>query len=591
MPGNVGLRGFVLDLWRMVFVRPIRYGTFDLSAHSRGVAGIAVGVGTLYAITVASIVFANPLRSLSTLNVFVSGTEFVAIPGLLIPAVLCLLGVAFGLLLAGSQRSPWWRRILYLIVVWGALISVAGLSVGLGSRGPLAIACAALSAVVLLYCFAMWTGRTSPAWDAVILVVLASGILLAAYRAVVLQALVGTGSGELITVSFILAQVSSLALPIAFLSGVNATEFGVSLIAWGGADLGRRTAGRLLAPALVVLVLGWQWQALVRECIDDSGSVSAMLRQGVGAALLIALCLAIWRVAHRRVADPVTAPVEVGTGSVRLALPVAYGFTAPAFIAALLGALAASLNPLVSSQVTSALTSLIDILATDAFTNATRVLVVAGLGVGSVLLVRRGAALLGAIAGVDSLVLATYFWIPPEASDWMWTPSSIGNVGLVIATVLAVAWSIQRTWDKRRMSFLLVLALLSALIRQADFFALPLGFLIGASAVAVLVIGLVWGFLTDGGGVHGDAPRFPRDRRLLTVLGEFLFATTVVAWAVIGKDVDMSSTLSGVSSQAVLTIGSALVICVVLAAAPMPLRRGKRSDTVPADAGSHRVEG
>jgi hypothetical protein len=220
---------------------------------------------------------------------------------------------------------------------------------------------------------------------------------------------------------------------------------------------------------------------------------------------------------------------------------------------------------------------------------ATRVLVIAGLAVGAALLVRRGSVLLGAIAGVDAVVLATYFWVPSAISDWMWTPPSIGNVGLVVATVLAVAWTIRRTWDGARMSFLLVLALLSSLVRQADFFALPVGFLIGASAVAVLVIGLVWGFLTDGGGAHQDTPGFPRDRRLLTVLGEFLFATTVVAWAVIGKDVGMAATLSSASAQAVLTLGSALIISVLLASASpwMRVRRpeGARGDAVDSHGG------
>jgi hypothetical protein len=587
--GISGMRGFAADLWRMVFVRPVRYGTLDLSTHSRGVAGIAVGVAALYALTVASILLANPLRSVSSLKVSLSSDGLVAVPGLLVPAVLCLLGVAFGLLLAGSQRSPWWRRVLYLIVVWGALVSVAGFAVALGSSRPLGIASSALTVVVLLYCLAMWTGRTVPEWDTAVLVVLASGILLAGYRSVILQTLIGTESGELITVSFILTQVASLALPIAFLSGVNAAEFGVSLVAWGGADIGRRAVGRLVGPLVVIVVLGWQWQALVREAIDDFGSVSELVKQGLGAVILLILCLAVWRFTHRGAGERVSSPVDVGAGSVTVALPVAYAITAPAFIAALLGALVASVGTLVSRQIVDPLTTLLDIVGSDAFMTATRVLVIAGLAVGAALLVRRGSVLLGAIAGVDAVVLATYFWVPSAISDWMWTPPSIGNVGLVVATVLAVAWTIRRTWDGARMSFLLVLALLSALVRQADFFALPVGFLIGASAVAVLVIGLVWGFLTDGGGAHQDTPGFPRDRRLLTVLGEFLFATTVVAWAVIGKDVGMAATLSSASAQAVLTLGSALIISVLLASASpwMRVRRpeGAREDAVDSHGG------
>jgi hypothetical protein len=159
------------------------------------------------------------------------------------------------------------------------------------------------------------------------------------------------------------------------------------------------------------------------------------------------------------------------------------------------------------------------------------------------------------------------FGVPLVAPEWMWTPSALGNVGVVCATVLSLVWTFTRRWDRSRATFILVLALMSALIRQADFFAVPLGFLIGASAAALLIVGLVWGFLVDGGDAHADTPGFPRDRRLLALLGTFLFAITVVAWAVIGKDVGMTAALAATSRLALVTLGSALVIAVVLAAA------------------------
>jgi len=574
------VRGFLTGLWRIVLYRPVRFGTLDLSAHSRGVAGIAVGVAVLYALTVTSILFANPLRSVSSLKTSVSQTGVVAVPGLLIPGVLCLLGVAFGLLLAGSQRSPWWRRILYLIIVWGALISVAGIAIGLGSSRPLGIASAVLAAVILLHSLVIWTGRTNPTWDALILVLLSSGLLLASYRSLVLQNLIGTESGELITVAFILTQVASLALPLAFLSGVNATAFGVSLVSWSGADIGRRAAGWVVAVVIIVL-LGWSWQSVIRECFSDPEALGVLLRQGLGAVVLLLLCGAGWRLAHSGVGQRASStvdssPVGVATACIAVALPVAYGITASAFVAAFLGALVASLGTLLPVQVMEPATVLLDVVGTDAFITITRLAVVAGLVIGAAVLVKRGSALLGAIAAVDAVVLATVFWIPLLAPDWMWTPTSIGNLGMVFVTVMAVVWTARRSWNGDRRSFLLVLILLSALIRQADFFALPVGFLIGASAVALLVVGLVWGFLTDGGDTHHDAAGFPRDRRLLTLLGSFLFAITVVAWAVIGKDVGTSSTLSAASAQALLTLGTALIISVATAAASPWLRHRGR---------------
>ena len=274
-----------------------------------------------------------------------------------------------------------------------------------------------------------------------------------------------------------------------------------------------------------------------------------------------------------------------------VAVPVAYGITSSAFIGALLGALVASLGTLAPDQVVGPLSSVLDVVGSNAFVTTTRVLVVVGLVIGAAVLARRGSVLLAAIAAVDSVVLATVFWVPLLLPDWAWTPSSIGNVGLVVATVLAVVWSVLRRWSPDRFAFLLVLALLSALVRQADFFALPLGFVIGASAVALLIVGLIWGFLTDGGDAHEDAPGFPRDRRLLTLMGGFLFAITVVAWAVIGKDVGTSTTLSAVSAVALRTIGSAMIIAVVMASASPWLMNRREADARVAGVSSHGAEG
>ena len=124
---------FVSDLWRITIFQPVRYGTLDLGVHSRGVAGIAWAVVLLYTLTIASIIFAGPLRSSSPLLSSIGATSAAVVPTFLLPAALCLLAVAFGLLLAGSQRAPWWRRILYLIVIGAVLATVAAVGSGLGS--------------------------------------------------------------------------------------------------------------------------------------------------------------------------------------------------------------------------------------------------------------------------------------------------------------------------------------------------------------------------------------------------------------------------------------------------------------------------
>ncbi len=585
------VRTFLADLWRIVIFQPVREGTLSLKGHSRGVAGIVLGVTALYVLTVASILFANPIRSASSLRTSVNATGFVAVPSLLLPAVLCLLGIAFGLLLAGSQQAPWWRRILYLAVVWGALISVVGICVGLGASRSLAITSVVLAFVVLAYCIVMWFGRTAPAWDAVVLVVLTSGILLAAYRSLVLQALLGTESGELITVSFILTQVASLALPGAFLSGVNATAFGVSIVSWSGDDIGRRAVWWFVG-AIVVFVLGWQWISFGMGVGSGLDAVGSLAREGVAAFVLLSACTLVWlSVRRRRASSEDSSPVDVAAACVGVAIPVAYGVTSSAFIAALLSALVASLNTVVPEQVIAQISALLDLVASNAFITTTRVLVVAGLAVATLVLLRRGSHLIAAIAGVNALVVATTFWGGQIAPDWPWTPSSLGNIGLIYATFLGLWWTARRSWDRDRAAFILVLCLLSALVRQADFFAVPLGFVIGASAAALLIVGLIWGFLTEGGEAHEDSPRYPKDRQMLVLLGSFLFAITVVGWAVIGKDVGTSLLLSAAATQGLQMLGSAMIVVVVLASAsPWMSRPGKEADARSSAVPSHGVQ-
>ena len=560
-----GIGRFLQDLWLIVLFRPVRHGTLDLGPHARGVAGIAWAVAVLYGLVVVSIVLANPLRSVSDLESSISDTAFLVVPTFLLPAVLCLLGISFGLLLAGSQQAPWWRRILYLVVVGGALASVVGICIGLGSSRELAWASAILLGLALLYSIAIWTGRTSASWDGFIMVVLASGILLATYRSLVSQQLLGASSGELVTISLVLTQVATLAIPVAFLSGVNAAALGVSLASWSGEEVGRRSVP-VVGAVLVVVVLGWQWVVVVGRLLGGAGGWASGAREVAAATVLLGLCALAWRLCHRGAPAPDTSPVDVAASCVAVAVPVSYGVTAAAFLSALIGALGVSLSLAFSDAVASPFLQLLDIVGSLAFLEGVRVAVVGGLLIGAVVLARRGASILAAVAGIDAIVLATFYWTGRFLPGWEWSPTALGDVGLVIATALAVAWTVRRRWSRERSGFLILLVLLSALVRQADVLAVPLGFLIGASAAALLVVGLVWGFLTDGGQAHEDSPRFPRDRQLLTLLGTFLFAITIVAWAVIGKDVDTSIVLADAGGQAVWTLGSAMVITVVLSA-------------------------
>lgn len=562
---------FISDLLRIVIFQPVRYGTLALGSHSAGVAGITWAVTLLYGLTVASILMANPLRSVSPIQAQIDATSNLVVPAFLIPAVLCLLGISFGLLLAGSQRAPWWRRVLYLVVVGAILGSVAAIGAALGQGGALSWATVAVLLVAIAYVVLMWLRRTRPAIDAIVLVSLSSLTLLLTYRSLVLQSVLGSGGEQTVTAaSLILQQVATLALPVAFLSGINAAALGISVVAWGGEELGRRAA--MWVSLLVAgIALGLQWVFIARDAIMDSSAVPGRVTRVVAAVVIIAVCWIMWRLCRGRGGARDVSPVRVSSSGVAVAVPVSYGVTAAAFIGALVGAVVIALQLVASPEAAKPLMGLLDLTGSTAFSSAVRVAAIVGLLLGAVVLVRRGERLLAEVAAVYAVILGSVYItvIPPE---WFWTPSAVGDVGLIAATGCAIAWTARGSWHRGRAAFILTLAFLSALVRQADFFAVPLGFLIGASATALLIVGLVWGFLTDGGEAHENAPRYPGDRQLLVLLGTFLFGAAIVAWAVLGKVVATTLLLSEVSALALQTLGTALIIVVIFEASGLAFR-------------------
>lgn len=566
VPRRIAL--YLADLWRVVFVNPVRYGTLALGPHSAGIAGVAWAVTVIYAVTVGSILLANPLRSVSSLQSQIDVTSNLVIPTFLVPAVLCLIGIAFGLLLAGSQRAPWWWRVLYLVVVGAVLVSIAVIAAGLGSGGILSWVSAALLLVTLAYVIGMWIRRTRPAVDVVVLVTLCCLVMLVSYRSLVTQAILGTEGEQLVvTAGLILRQVSTLALPVAFLSGISAAALGISFVSWGSEELGRRaTVPVTLAIAAVALLV--QWILVVRGIAVEPDQMVTRLTQLVSALLLVALCWCAWWWSHRGYGERDVSPVRVAETAVVVAVPVSYAVTAAAFIAALLSTLTIALQLLAPGSIVQVVQVMLDGAGSTEFTQAVRAAVVVGLVIAAVIFVRMGRHLMGAIAATYALVLGSVFltFIPAE---WSWTPSAVGDVGLVTASGLVIRWSVTRGWSRGRAGFVLTLTLLAALVRQADFFAVPLGFLIGASATAVLIVGLVWGYLTDGGEAHENSPRYPGDRQLLVVLGTFLFGATIVAWAVLGKIVATALVLSDVAALAVTTLGTGLIIVVIFESIPL----------------------
>ena len=570
---------FVVRLLRDVIYVPVRTGTLDLRAHPGAIAGITWAVTAIFVAVLLAILLARPLRAVSPLDVFVSedGGSTV-VPSFLVPAVLVLLAVSFALALAGSQRCRLWLRLLMLVVVVGVLTGFV--AVGLEPGAVSATSVGALVAVVLTaaWSLAIWTGRTHAALDVFVLLVLCGATLLLAYAAQAGRLGGGGTSLTLVTTSLLLSYVGILATPIAFISGLGATALGIDVVGSAGSDLGRR-APLVLSAIVAAGVIAWQVVVAVPDRLSQASvdGAWAIGRGLVVALVVVGLSAAAWGLCHRgasRESDEAHDLPQVSAVALRVGEPVAYGLTATVVATGLAGVvlfIAAGGWPLgiedALAGVRDGLSRVVGWLGRLDVVTGVRLAVVAVMVIFAVVAARRGRALVASIASIDAVVIAAYFGLPYLTPDWALATDALGDIGVAAAAVLLAWWGIRRQIDRARMSLVLVLALLSALVRQADFFSLPFGFVIGASTLALLLIGLVWSFLTDGGAAHQDAPHYPRDAQLLLVLARALFGISIVAWAVLGKEVGISSSLGEATSQAVLTLGTALVITGVLAAA------------------------
>lgn len=561
---------YVTGLATNVVIDPIRNGTLRLSGHSPVVAGVAVFVGIVYAALLAAIAAARPLRAASDFVADTSRGGVSVIPSFLVPMLLFLLGLSFALVLAGSQRSHPILRGTMLVAVMaivGSIVMVVPSRETAGTIWWLSVSCLAAAA---LYCVVMWWGRTPASLDFLLLFVLLEATIAAAYRSTV----VGQASSDLrfdiVTTALLLTYLTLLASPLAFSGGLSAVGVGVATLAWSG-DFLRRRGGVAAVTVLAAVIAVWQaWLTWGNARQGLSAEPDAWLRGMAGALLVASVGWAAWMwcAGRRRVetdGDREDDAVDIVGEAGRFGLPIGYGLQSAVLVSAILGMVSVGLAVLAPDVSTEAIGSVIEALSTMTAATAVRCAVVAGLLAAAVVLARRQRWTLAAVAAVDAVVIGSLVLMSGDGwlSSWAWTPEQFGDLGVVLAGLLAMRAIARRTWNRDVAGLVLVVLLMSALMRQAAILEVPIGLLLSASATALLIFGLAWGFVTGGSSVHEDSAHAHRDRRLLLFLGQSLYGIALVAWAVIGKEVDALATLSEVTALALLTVGTSLILVTV----------------------------
>lgn len=559
------VRSFIALMVRDVIVVPVRDGTLQLRNHPPVIAGVTWVVTGVIGILIAGIVFANPLRRSSEMTGMVDESGASIVPKFLVPAILFVLALAIALVLAGSQRMRLWLRILLFLVCTGILGDLISSSTVVGASSAWIIW--TVFAVLVAYCMLIWTRRTQLATDFFILLALTMLITVLSYRRFVDGNALMDAPFDLVTTATLIITLTSLAMPAAFMSGLSATKLGVSLGVAAGAFAARRISVRV-ASLILVGIIAYQIIAVTPAFIERWKVLGPLPAVGstAGGFGFISVCLLAWWLAHRVSGGWSVLERDVADIASAAALPIAYVLMAPLLISNVIALFGATVTLGGSADAQSRVIAAVQAFGSETAASAARVVVTVVLvATGGWMMVRRRPRA-AAILLIDAIFFAAVLFAvsPMRAAHLSWSVGDLGDVGLIVGTVLFAFWSSRRTLTPDRLVLVYIIVLLSALIRRADYFDLPFGFLLGGSTIALLLIGLVWGFLTGGGGVHEDKPHYPRDGRLLLFLGTFLFSIAMLAWSTVGKQVELARELSAESALGLVTLGSAYVLVCVL---------------------------
>lgn len=551
----------MLTSLRTAFLDPVRFGTLNLKGRSTQTAGITIGIAVLFALIIVAIILANPLRATAVLIAAPGETEVLVIPEYLIPVVLALLGVSAALALTGAVRCSPLFALPLVAVSTLVLTAIVASSVNSLADPQLTIAAFALLGIAVALFIGARLRPGGVARDFLIFLVPLMASMALAQRGFTDIAAASGIRVDVVTVALALSFIAALALPIAIMSGFSAVDVGVGLVSGFAHGLGAMIHDRLMRVAIAVVIL-------IQIVLTISDLRDSSVRQHLLIAAATALaCVLVWSLLRIRSTREGAARGEAAL----LVAPTAYGLSFTVILGGVIGmvglVLGLTLVPGASATLQPVVTGFLE--SPGPWLN--RFAVIIGLVVFSATS-RRSRPLLAGVAGVGALLLAGNSFAEAGVS---WSPQAFADV----AFIGVCAWFLRETWSRRgrwmEVSGPAFLALaLTFLLRQPDFLALPFTVVIGGSATAVIVVGLVWSFLTDGADPPRPSRRLGGDARLLLLLASFLFGATVVAWATIGRQPLLSEALGQATTLGVQSIGTALVVCVLLTLITGAARKG-----------------
>ena len=178
------------------------------------------------------------------------------------------------------------------------------------------------------------------------------------------------------------------------------------------------------------------------------------------------------------------------------------------------------------------------------------------------LLARRGHRGLAESSALIGIVVVALYATDRDGilSSWAWSPRSLEHVGLSMVVAAAVWWGVTRRLTTRRVTAMIALVLLAALLPDSDFVSDPIAALLGFAGVGFVLFGFIWRLLSDSGPANEGSRRFPREVRVLLLLAYNLFGVTVLAFSALARDPGVGIDLGALAVLGAEFLGTAILL-------------------------------
>ncbi|UTT61993.1 hypothetical protein [Microcella humidisoli] len=565
-------------LWRGIIVDPIRRGRLRDTDSPRGLGPIVVVGVVAFCLAVALILGAPLVRSISPLTVSV-GSIVLSLPRLLLPTIFWLVILSLALMQTAALHTRRRTTVVLTIMTSLVLLFIGSLDLGADGAGGVSITpgkIVSMLAVVGIILLVVLRRRSVFAWWEFPLVLAITGLstVVSLGRSAAQAAPFGLDFGPT-TASLVMSSLGQLAVPAALAAGVAVAEFAIGASTTAVAAVHRplenaRRRGVLRSVSLVliiafVLVALWRVIELALGLATGSGVVVEVRDLPLSIGIVLAIAGLWWGIARAR-RSSATRIDDVMSRLDDAGLPVA---------AALSITLAPVVVLLLAAQVVTAwgadgaAVGVVFVIA-DALRGTVALTIVRG-AVGIALIViafvlaRRGARGLPELLAAIGLFALLSVLPALVSAPLTWSSPALAVVIALGTLTLAVVLAVRRRLDARRIALLTVALLLSAAAAWRDVLADPLSAVIGASGIALVLFGFVWGFVTDADITHGESAAYPRPARVMLFLANAVFGVTVLAFGTLARDLGAAIDLDAFAQFGDELLGTALILAAVMA--------------------------